>query len=582
MPRSSPGRPTLESSNLRLLAVICLSISLWCSVLDLGAPARASAQMMMMPLVVPLFVEDGQFTSTLVLVNGSSLNTYADVVASDLGGRDIATKRVEFSPHSQRRVQIAEILSAGGSTATTGKIEIRQSPKLKGMSIVAQLSLTHLGSGERSYIDEEVSMPSASGSRILRAVADPSDGSPVLAITSLSESEQHITIECLGGDLRFSKSVTLAAGETLITEATAEATLHMTSLEDVLGNANEVRAHEPIGISLTFDAPPGSFAAFGLAPHKRNGDQFFSAISFVDPKLLVTSTTVFAGVPVGSSNLLPEGRYVPQLALSNFSTESIRVGVKYARSFGGNSVVQEVANLTVKGRSSQALSLDKLKGDPELQNSFMVASAGAPGDLIANLISTSESGLLEVGVMGKDEKGPENGGSHPWSLEQGNESTLLLFNHTTEPLRFNVTISSDDGSWQKGYKLESTQTEAISIRNVIQNQDKDDNGRTLPHDATSGRVGWFTGGAPKGTGRVLQSNRALAMARNFSCGESVRVCDGDFVPSTATIDVGSSHAFIGYAEALGCVGFGPGCDSGDPSGVYSGNLLFWAVGHQRW
>ncbi|HWO30529.1 MAG TPA: hypothetical protein VNO32_17175 [Candidatus Acidoferrum sp.] len=32
-----------------------------------------------LPLIAPLFIEDGQFSSTLVLVSGTQLNTYADV-----------------------------------------------------------------------------------------------------------------------------------------------------------------------------------------------------------------------------------------------------------------------------------------------------------------------------------------------------------------------------------------------------------------------------------------------------------------------------------------------------------------------
>src|SRR5258708_36083600 len=44
----------------------------------------ASASMMQMTLVAPLFIEDDDSSSTLVMVNASSLNTFADIVLSGM------------------------------------------------------------------------------------------------------------------------------------------------------------------------------------------------------------------------------------------------------------------------------------------------------------------------------------------------------------------------------------------------------------------------------------------------------------------------------------------------------------------
>jgi hypothetical protein len=50
-----------------------------------------------MPLVAPIFIEDDYFTSTLVMVNASSVNTFADVVLSGMDGGELARKRVRFT-----------------------------------------------------------------------------------------------------------------------------------------------------------------------------------------------------------------------------------------------------------------------------------------------------------------------------------------------------------------------------------------------------------------------------------------------------------------------------------------------------
>src|SRR6266487_601888 len=161
-------------------------------------PGASVEPAMQMPLVLPLFIQDRNFSSVLVLVNASGLSTYANVVVTGLDGREIKRERVNFSPHSQRRLEIYDLLQSAVSAATTGRITVVQSPDLKGMSIGAQLSMTYQASSDPNYIDEEAAMPSADGSQVLRGVADRAQGSPLIAISSLSEMSQQVLVECLG------------------------------------------------------------------------------------------------------------------------------------------------------------------------------------------------------------------------------------------------------------------------------------------------------------------------------------------------------------------------------------------------
>src|SRR5260370_26537260 len=45
---------------------------------------QGSKSRMHMPLVAPLFIQNSEFTSTVVLVNDSGISTYADLVLSKL------------------------------------------------------------------------------------------------------------------------------------------------------------------------------------------------------------------------------------------------------------------------------------------------------------------------------------------------------------------------------------------------------------------------------------------------------------------------------------------------------------------
>lgn len=526
----------------------------------------------------PLFIESRNFTSTAVLANASNSSTYVDVILYGLDGSEIATQRVAFPPHGRQQVGIRALLDAAGSRATTGRIKVVQSSVPKGLLVLGQLSLTYTGSGQPNNIDEKLALPSASTSQVLRAVADASDGSPLVAITSLSQTRQSITIDCLVDGQKVSKSIVLRAEETSVTEACAPRVVVGGDFDTVF-QGEDTTSRDSIGIALRSDAPAGSFMAYGLAPHGNPGDSFFSGVRFVDPATIVSLNTIFTGMPVGDAAPLPAGEYVPQVALANFSAKDINVRVKYAHTSGDGPVVEEAANLVVHAGSSSGVTLAHLMGDPGLKNSFVILSDGAPGDLMAKVVSTSGSALREVESEGKDAQEPQNGGSHPWSIEQGTDSTLLLFNHGTVSTLFGVNIETTGGNWQKSFQLAPMETKAISFRDVIGNQIKDDHGKALPRGSINGQVGWFTPGGKGGKGRILQSSRDLTMARNFSCSLSYALSDlyATFVPGTTTVPVGNTATFGTFQTFAGDGDPDSWSNANDPC---SGDALFnWSSGY---
>lgn len=526
------------------------------------------------PLIAPLFIEDGQFSSTLVLGSSAEQDTFADVTLRGVDGTQIAFQRVQFAPHGQQRVEIGALLRSAGSSATTGSVMILPSQDLSGPAIVGQMTMTYRGSSRASYIDEEVAMPGTHSSRVLRAVANPADGSALVAITSLAKTQQRVTVECVfERGPAFSKVIILGAGETLVTEACERQTSHMTDSPTALLN-RPVQTVATVGIELTSSVPAG-IAAFALAPLGSKDDRFLRAIAFSDPAMTLSPNVVFTGVPVGRANLLPEGNYVPQLALANFSATDAHVQIEYAQTSGNNPSVRIVEQLRVPAGSSQNLKLSGLQGDADLQNSFVIRSDGAAGDLVAKLVSSSESELRQVELLGKDEKDHQNGGNHPWSIDGADEATLILFNHSNAIKLFNVQVSADGAVWEKSYNLESMQTEAISLRGLIRDRVKDEKGRTIPEDSLSGQVAWFTLSYGEGKGRLIQTNRTAAMARNFSCGSVTVLCGSIFVPDITIFNLEDVITF-GTIEPEFCTSDDNNICRGTKSG--GGNAAYsWSV-----
>jgi len=516
--------------------------------MSLGAAARTTKSSrqttgttMPMMLVVPLFISDEHFASQLVLVNAGAQDTYADVTVRATDGTEITTQRVQLASHNQHRVDIEALLESVRSTGTKGSIVIMPSSDKTGGAVAAQLTMTYLGSAEPNYIDEEVAMPTSSDSQELRGVADAGEGSPAVAITSLADSAQHVTIQCFSGKVRIDpRQINLAPGATVVTAACGEDRQDAAPFDRESSESSRTK-RPATGISLVSDGMPGSFAAFALAPHQKEEGRYFSSVAFTDPMMVMSPNTVFTGIPVGSATALPGGNYVPEISLANFSAKVAHVQVRYSQTSGNAPSVQDVKDIILSAKGSMSVALRDLQGDPGLQNSFIIVSDGMPGDVLAKLVSKSEDGIREVESLGKDQNDPQDGGNHPWSIEHDADSTLLLFNTSAASQYFNVMISGGGVTWQKAFHLQPMQTVATSIRNLVESQVKDDTGKILPKKAQNGQVTWYVPAHDAGRGRVLESNPRAGMARSFSCGGQIEICQAGFY---------SYYPFIGDNETV--------------------------------
>lgn len=88
----------------------------------------------------------------------------------------------------------------------------------------------------------------------------------------------------------------------------------------------------------------------------------------------------------------------------------------------------------------------------DLLNSLLIHSDAAPGDLVTKLTSRSASSSLHVvEMLEREESKGENGGGHPWTVEGGITSVLLLFNHDPNENTFNVRFGTPRGPWMNHY-----------------------------------------------------------------------------------------------------------------------------------
>ncbi len=126
-------------------------------------------------------------------------------------------------------------------------------------------------------------------------------------------------------------------------------------------------------------------------------------------------------------------------------------------------------------------------------------------------------------MLDKDERGAFNGGGHPWDVEPGVTSTLLLFNGDSTPQKVNLRFGTPSGPWMRRFTLEPMETRAINVNELVGMQEKDDSGLALASNAQSGELGWQSDSTWV-SGRLLQTSTSLGMARSFSCSQWVYAC----------------------------------------------------------
>lgn len=548
-----------------------------------SSPSSTKSSMPTMMIVAPLFLEDSKFSSTLSVVNASSEATYATVFVRSLSGGTILQKQLPLAPTSLVHVALRQLLDEAKSLETRGSIVVEQSPDLKGIVVLAQLSITYYGAGT-SYVDEEFAMPDPTlDSSSLRAAGRSKDGSVLLSISSLSQSSQKIGIDCINRNAEtFFDTITLAPNATLLVQACKQDTstspilspnssLFPDNLEEQGDGGQGIEA---VGIQLVSNAGPGRFVAFGFSRLDTTGNLVLGGIPFGDPMLAASSSTVFAGVPVGAADLLTGGPYQPYASLANFSLRPAHVTIQYSTTSGAAHTSTVIAKqITLQPRRTTTILLADLQGDPGLRNSFIVSSDLAPGDLAASMASNVSDGEAEVELLGKDGQESENMGAHPWSIAEGDDSTLLLFNHTNQQQNTIVTVFSDKSPWRKQMKLAPFETAALSLGDLISNEIADDAGEVLSKDVVQGEIQWTMGQVGTITGRLLLSNKIAGMARTFSCQSYSVLCGASIVPTNTSLNVGAKTSFsLNYSS---CLAFNltacSGSSGGSVSPLYSWN-----------
>lgn len=538
----------------------------------MGGIATPIAPMTVEPSVFPLFIEDNEISSVITLINGTSVSSSAVLTFRDLQGKSYPALSIPVGAHAKMQIKVTDLLQKIGTHLRTGSILVAQGPGVEAPVIVAQLTLSEITATPVALAEEELVMPMLVDSQDLRSVSESATDAQLTAITSLSTEQQNVTTQCYKKGSIETKTVTLApSATTLIYPCSKESPpIEGASL---LGASETSHA---TGISIHSDGPNGGFAAFGLSRHKSSKTEgFLGSLQFVDPTSLHSSALVFTGISAGYSLTPGAYPYSAAVALANFSAAESHIKIAFHKTDVNGSVSTTSKDVTLAPQSSMQVPLAQLGLKTGEIGSLIVSSDQQPGDLIAKIVSSSDSAPNQLEQLAKDGLDDRNGGAHPWTLQGNARSDLILFNHSSKTEPFNIWITSEDGTqWNQSIKLAPFETRTVSINDLIRNKTPDSHGHTLPATALGGSVVWQTPVPGTGSGHILIRNEANASGESFSCGVYSSICGGEFTPYTTSYNVGQSGTF-GDFEADVCLGSSPGQCSGTFVGTGNDYTYSW-------
>jgi len=527
-----------------------------------------------MPLAAPIFIEDDVTTSLITMVNSLSTPLEVDVILSGVDGNELAKSATTIGSHTEQEIAVRDLLDAasyhGPVYGSVLLVPHRNSTLAAQMSIVR-----HKGSA--NDIEEEFVMLQGAKSADFRAVASNVTAEPIIAVRSLSTTRQTITIECLeNAEQRKRSDIPIEPNQTLLVQA---------CLEDgakQIADLNELAFTAPmhqrsIGVSVFSSAPSMELAVFGLGIQGKESDRRVRGMQFADVNTLRSSTAIYPGV-AGESSLL--GLHTPKLQVSvaNFGNSPRNATVLLSKGSGTGSAEQQVATVNVPPGNVVVRNLDAEALDDRLglDTSLVVQTDAAIGEVLSDVqsLSSSDDSPLAIPLPWKDQAQVFNGGQHPWRIDGGFSSTVLLFNpdqHAANSIT--LSIYSDNKAWTKPFSVPPLATVPVRLDDIIAKQQPDDKGKTLSRTSTRGLVTWFTLVNTKIFGQLVQADTVNGVVRPFACASGTAVCGATI--DDLTVTVGQQGSTNAWAESCGTNGDCSCVDWCGPGG--NGTFSGWSV-----
>lgn len=533
----------------------------------------AAQEMVNMPSVAPVFMEDAQFSSTLYVVNEGNSPARGKLLLLSTDGRPILDKTVTLLGHDQAALSIQSLLAEAGSSATRGSIELFDD-NVWGSALAGEVVLTFHGATDVN-IDEELLMPTMSQSHELRGLAIEAAASPVISVGSTTDQPVQVTVTCTGERSKpVRSSFQIASHQTVTLRPCSSAPGPMDASGAFRFASADLGPAEARGIQILSWDPKAEIQAFGFSPVFTNGSLSFAAVPFQDPVEILSPQTIYPGVPVGNVSQL-WGTYLPHVVVQNYSAQPRNITVYNARTRFGSSTYEKAASFTVGPSSVKSIPVEgqtSMSGD---WNTYVVQSDGLPGDIQTQLWSEDAASQSRVLFAGKDGKDDRNTGLHPWTLQDGADDDLYLYNETQSDQSVQLKINNRFKLWEKTLLLHPNETRKISLRDLADQALADDHQTPFAIGAGEGEISWYNTTSSV-RGRLEHKDERRHLVTSFQCAAYTVFCGIGPMSGPSTLALGASAQYSAY-DAIACVNNeAPQLCYGVESGSFANASFYWS------
>ena len=502
-----------------------------------------------MRLIAPVFFEGLGYSTHLHLVNSSEVKCGATLIIRDRNGAVLNRTHITLGPESQTERDVADFLPSK-SSFVVGSLILVQDPGVAGAVINGAISLLRSSGRFVASLDEELIMPMEADAHTLRGIFSAANFDPIIAITSLSNLPQTMSLTCLwdNGNIE-NVSFELAPRHTTLTSSCAIPQTNLKHIDDMLVHGNG----RTVGITLESNRTTSDFSAFGI--RSIAGSASIRGINFDDSLGASPRTWAYVGVPMGK-DVKANTDHLVRLSFANFSDQEKVINVKMYTSSSDRIQQTREMNYRIAPRSVRDELIKNSKNNG-LLNTVVVSIPDGVANVAFALTSIENVSHTEVTMVAKDLGSQENAGTHPWSTAGNAKSQLLLWNPQSSDGKIWINLSTASQKWMKTISIRSHQTIALDIKNLLEHKEKDDEGRILPSSLEKGQISWVGFGYAKG--RLMQVGMEISRNHSFSCGTAVEPCgQGPLSPASPNVDMRKSvsvGALVNYCLVqLSCQG----------------------------
>lgn len=466
-----------------------------------------------------------------------------------LRGERLEAAPVTVDPESFRNVDLRDLGALPGTAFEEGSLQLFH----RGPDLVIGAQLYLVDEAHSLSFDEKLpEFNNAASTRLESVWWIPSRESSIRVILSNTRGETITGAGIINAGTPHPESVefTLAPHETRVINVERERPGQGPKMRDDVGSA-----------SIRHSGAKGSLVARALIQDALAGYSW--SAQFYYPEGGRSSGYQGVGLRLGEVN---GERLTPVVVARNVGDTPtlIRGRMPYSAHDGSTGVV-ELPTVQLAPGKAASIDIDNSIKRKSLAGGYATAGlefeySTAPGSVMMSAGSVSDNRNQVFRVPMWDVPAQRNGtGGYPWFIEDSSSTTVFIKNVTDKKQNYTFELSFEGGVYSTGVKsVEAGQVVNIDIRSLRDAQTPDEKGRTIPLDASRGKVMWSVRGSDPLAllGRSEQVDLVKGVSSSYAC---FYCCPNSFYtswlePGSMTIGIGGVTTFRGVEQDYNCYG----------------------------